>query len=89
MNQIYFYAQSHTAMRRLSFIASTATGLSACLTTVAHEIPQEVGGFLLYVAFGVGLDCWDGEEIIRIKRFYWRWVRRLPYSIIHGCGLVY
>ncbi|MDO4967173.1 MAG: ZIP family metal transporter [Candidatus Saccharibacteria bacterium] len=28
-----------------SFIASPATGISACLATVAHEIPQEVGDF--------------------------------------------
>lgn len=27
------------------FIASPATGVSACLATVAHEIPQEVGDF--------------------------------------------
>ena len=29
----------------LSFLASPATGISACLATVAHEIPQEVGDF--------------------------------------------
>ncbi|MBR1801648.1 ZIP family metal transporter [Candidatus Saccharibacteria bacterium] len=28
-----------------SFVASQATGLSACLATVAHEIPQEIGDF--------------------------------------------
>ena len=28
-----------------SFLASPATGISACLATVAHEIPQEVGDF--------------------------------------------
>ena len=28
-----------------SFIASPSTGISACLATVAHEIPQEVGDF--------------------------------------------
>lgn len=28
-----------------SFVASPATGLSACLATVAHEIPQEIGDF--------------------------------------------
>jgi zinc and cadmium transporter len=28
-----------------SFIASPSTGLSACLATVAHEIPQEIGDF--------------------------------------------
>lgn len=28
-----------------SFIASVSTGLSACLATIAHEIPQEIGDF--------------------------------------------
>ncbi len=28
-----------------SFLASPATGISTCLATVAHEIPQEVGDF--------------------------------------------
>ncbi len=28
-----------------SFIASPSTGISACLATIAHEIPQEVGDF--------------------------------------------
>lgn len=28
-----------------SFLASPSTGLSACLATVAHEIPQEIGDF--------------------------------------------
>lgn len=28
-----------------SFIASPSTGISACLATVAHEIPQEIGDF--------------------------------------------
>ena len=28
-----------------SFLASPSTGLSACLATIAHEIPQEIGDF--------------------------------------------
>lgn len=32
-----------------SFIASPGTGLSACLATVAHEIPQEIGDFDIYM----------------------------------------
>ena len=30
-----------------SFLAGMATGVSACLATVAHEIPQEVGDFAI------------------------------------------
>ncbi len=30
-----------------SFVASPATGFSACLATVAHEIPQEIGDFAI------------------------------------------
>ena len=32
-----------------SFIASPSTGISACLATVAHEIPQEIGDFDIYM----------------------------------------
>lgn len=32
-----------------SFIASPSTGLSACLATIAHEIPQEIGDFDIYM----------------------------------------
>jgi zinc and cadmium transporter len=32
-----------------SFIANPSTGLSACLATVAHEIPQEIGDFDIYM----------------------------------------
>lgn len=32
-----------------SFIASPSTGISACLATVAHEVPQEIGDFDIYM----------------------------------------
>lgn len=35
-----------------AFLASTALGLTVALSTVAHEIPQEVGEFMIYLRGG-------------------------------------
>lgn len=47
-----------------SFLASPSTGISACLATVAHEIPQEIGDFSIMQRAKI-----KTKEILKLQTF--------------------